>query len=801
MKKNKRKFLGAAAIAVIAAIAAAGSAMAALASCEVSVDKDILNELNPPDHQLVLSYGDLTYAAESTLIFPTSYTNVGDGQVLTMQNKLGDSNLIISAISVDDAEHFTVADAVLPLTLAPLESQPLRLSFSSQTAGTFLTNLTIAYTAEGKNRTISVRIRATRSLDDVAQISLQDDSNQLIDNNNDPAYSFGFSPSAIVKTFTIRNTGDQTLTISSIISNNTADFSIVTNPATTVEVGGSTTFRVSRTVGNVAASASLTIISNAANIPIFTFNVASLDAESGVISVLGPDGTAVVRATGIFNDLGYSTAPTLSRTFTVRNTGGANLTINYIGSGSTDVTVAAAPTPGTVIAPSGETSFTLRINPVARSEAAINIISDAGNASTFTFNVCGGGSTLNLDADSSFVCNLSEEGYDFGYQNAAADRTITFTNAGNSTVVIDQAATTAPSGEFSIQGYGAATIAPDATGNVQVRFTPDADAWSESSLTLHDVYGRSWKLNLSGSGFPQPDDIEAPALWLRADRVRLADTTVVSGERVTSVMPDGSGRGIDAAATSDGNPKYIASGINGRPSLEFYTTIPGTTTYTNYTVRAEPSSGHIIDPATSDGTTIAIVFKTYATSGGNSNKYILQPWYTSSSTATFGQLYLEQSPTNYYRFRIYSQAYPNANASGYEVASVYPEDYWSGGRSVRNSSVYSIVEALDPSIARPNKNRFLWINGNAKALGDWPVVGQFRNLDTQTNFDTTPTPYHNNINYITYQPNNQTMHMLDVGRIYQISEVIVYPRPLTTDEVEDLNDYFAGKFNMGAEPL
>lgn len=546
-----------------------------------------------------------------------------------------------------------------------------------------------------------------------------------------------------------------------------------------------------------------------------------------IIEIGDPDGVDLSND-GTGYDFGYASGQTVTRTFTITNSGQETLRVYSVySSNDSALKVTDKPLANAAVSPGASTTFTVAMQSAYMetfSTAEVTVSTNAVSNSEFIINMAGGGSALPLTVTGDVGYRLDRHGYDFKWVGTSGSETnaITVTNSGTIPCTIPAANVTLSGSSTGTLRYAVQPIATEdlpagVSTTVSVTASPVATEWSEADLVFRSDKGRSYTIRLMSSGFRQPDNLAGLSLWLRADKVRTSDIEPNGfGEYIVNRWPDSSGNEYDGIPPSPSveKPKYRLEGINNLPSIEFN----NNANTTNVMWARKDDNTPIVSGIDVEGLTIAIVFRTDSSAANNSNRYILQPFLNSSlSTNVFGQLYLEQSPTNYYRMRSGSYAYTTANLSGYEVTYVYAQDYTNAGKSIATNAVYSVVEAVDYTIARPQKNRYLVINGADKVLGDWPAYnattwpwtypGNFRNLDEQRKPDGSATNEHNNIRYYSLNPivSNpstylKTIHSVYIGRIYQASEFIIFSSKLSPVEMGYLNTYFQNKLGVGTEP-
>lgn len=271
------------------------------------------------------------------------------------------------------------------------------------------------------------------------------------------------------RTFTIQNTGTEVLNIATLyVTNDTGDFTITTPPNSTVAAGNSTTFVVQFSpFTNGTKTATINIPSNDTDETLYNFRVrGSAFTPAPEVNVQGNatnivDGDVTPTATDHTNFGDVNAANTLDRTFTIQNTGAADLDIYSIYINGVDAgNFAITPTPtGTItIIPGDSYAFVTRFTPltVGIKNATINIVSNDADEAAYNFNIRGNGFVpvpeINITGNGANIVN-----------GDITPRVADDTEFGVTTIssTVDHT--------FSIQNIGTATL--NLTGNPRVSIT------------------------------------------------------------------------------------------------------------------------------------------------------------------------------------------------------------------------------------------------------------------------------------------------------------------------------------------
>ncbi|MDP3913112.1 MAG: choice-of-anchor D domain-containing protein [Bacteroidota bacterium] len=241
------------------------------------------------------------------------------------------------------------------------------------------------------------------------EINVQGNSQSIVDGDASPSSAdhtdFGSQSvcsGTIVRTFTIQNTGNANLTLSNptISGTNASDFTVTANPASPVSASGSTTFQVTfnpSASGVRTAAISITNDDSDENPYNFSIQGTGTDPE---INVQGnsnsiADGDATPSATD-HTDFGSQSVSsgTIVRTFTIQNTGNANLTLSnptISGTNASDFTVTA--NPANPVSAAGSTTFQVTFDPSALGvrSATLTIVNDDCDENPYNFSIQGTG--------------------------------------------------------------------------------------------------------------------------------------------------------------------------------------------------------------------------------------------------------------------------------------------------------------------------------------------------------------------------------------------------------------------------
>lgn len=239
-------------------------------------------------------------------------------------------------------------------------------------------------------------------------------TNTAASTTNGTAFGTQYTGVTTTRTYKISNTGNGPLTIGAISGNSPYTFSTISSP---IPAGGSTTFTI--TLGPVAAGTynnTVSIVTNDSDENPFKIlltgvvnstNTAEINIKGGSPLTDINIGDAASTAKGTDFGSQYITSGTVTKTFTIYNTGGTTLSIGAIsitGAAASDFTYTTPSTP--VAITTGTSTFNITFDPSAFGvrNAVISIVNGDSNENPYVFNLTGFGTTYN-DSDGDSVAD------------------------------------------------------------------------------------------------------------------------------------------------------------------------------------------------------------------------------------------------------------------------------------------------------------------------------------------------------------------------------------------------------------
>jgi len=328
--------------------------------------------------------------------------------------------------------------------------------------------------------------------------------------------------------FYIYNTGDVNLTLNGtpfveIQGSGAADFSVEEWPATTVEAGGYTYFKVHfdpSVTGD--RNATIVIASDDPDEDPFTFAIGGTGTAAPEIEIRGNgniihDGST---STATYDDTDFGTVATLdtnlSHTFTINNSGSADLVLgNGSINGSGDFDITSSPT--TPVPPGGLTSFVITFDPSSSGVkvAEVEISNNDSDENPFTFYVEGQGEDQaeivvlgkgTEISDNDFLPSLVDD-TDFGSAVVTGHQvthTFTIENQGNGDLVIDLPVYVdwADKDDFNVTSQPAGTVSPGRSTSFEVSFDPSTmgNKYTYVYIDNNDTDEGTYEFKIQGTG-------------------------------------------------------------------------------------------------------------------------------------------------------------------------------------------------------------------------------------------------------------------------------------------------------------
>ncbi len=243
------------------------------------------------------------------------------------------------------------------------------------------------------------------------EMNVQGNTNNIVDGDVTPVTTdwtdFGTTTIAgsFTRTFTIQNTGSLPLSIGAITISgaNASEFTVTTSPSSSVVAGGNTTFVVTFIpTATGTRSASISIVNDDIDENPYNYSIqgtgatstAEIDIRGNLASIV--DGDTTPSQVDSTEFAGVTVSTSVSRTFTIYNSGFATLNIGAItisGTNAADFAVTASP--AATLAVSATTTFEVTFTPSATGlrTATISVVNSDSTENPYDFSIQGTGQT------------------------------------------------------------------------------------------------------------------------------------------------------------------------------------------------------------------------------------------------------------------------------------------------------------------------------------------------------------------------------------------------------------------------
>jgi hypothetical protein len=384
------------------------------------------------------------------------------------------------------------------------------------------------------------------------EIEVEGNSTLVADNDTTPTSAdhtdFGSvdQGTSLVRTFTVNNTGGATLTLGanavSLSGAGASDYSVTSQPATTIAPSGSTTFDISfapSALGTLVASVSIT--NDDADESPYNFAITGAGTGGPEVDLVGSlsgiaDGEATTSASNGTNFGSANIGGSVEVTFVIENNGTSDLTlfpapIEVSGdvAGATVVDVldssvfAVRTRPTTTVAAGSFTTFVLAFSPTTTGtlNATVAFGSDDVDEGRYTFAVTGTGTAPEIDvtglgvdvADGSTTTSATNGTIlaDAGVASGSSSRTFTINNTGNGLLTLGSDAVRISGThdtDFSVTSQPATSVAAAGSTTFTVAFDPSATGVRSATVSIanDDADEAPFDFAIEGTGL----DLTAP---------------------------------------------------------------------------------------------------------------------------------------------------------------------------------------------------------------------------------------------------------------------------------------------------
>ena len=426
----------------------------------------------------------------------------------------GTAQIVIDSITVaGNSTAFSISGA--PAVVGVGQTQTFSVKFNPVSYGDFLSTVTIQNN-DANEDPFTFDVSASGRGSGIVLFGGTSQTQLILNGDDTPSTTQGTDFGTVVagsapvtKTFKITNAGNEDLVFTSITENANA-FSITSAPAALSRLApnASTTFNVVLDTSVAGTKyGTVSIVTNDPNDGVFAFDVTAVATGNPEIVVEGEepvlktrsniaDGDTTPASTDgtAFGSRGVSEGG-LTRTFYLRNTGTARLTIDSITDGSSHFSVGSVPAS---VAANGEAAFTITYNPAAigAHTATITINNDDANEDPFTFTVSGtgtggvvevaGGVNFGTVIANGDTTPSTTDNTDFGTvvaNSGSVTKSFRITNRGNANLLVSTVSEDGAAWSLT-NAPVAVSLAPNASRDFNVVLTPTSAGPKSATITV-----------------------------------------------------------------------------------------------------------------------------------------------------------------------------------------------------------------------------------------------------------------------------------------------------------------------------
>jgi hypothetical protein len=390
-----------------------------------------------------------------------------------------------------EAGEFGITQGVAPFSVAPGATHNLDIRFAPTAGGLRTTTLQLR-SNDPDESSVDVPLRGNGTTAPEIDMVLTPQT-----------YGVVWVGAFASRTFTVKNVGsaDLQLTSLTLVDGAATDFTI-TPPSAPLRVApGATHILEVRFVPTTAGAKATTL-----RVTSDDANEATIDVALNGSAILPPD-IDLVPASSDYGDVLLGTA--VSRTFVIRNPGGADLQVTglgLVGTNATEFAATHASLPATV-APGGSFSVDVRFAPTTTGHktATVRWTSNDSDEAVFDVGLAGNGIVPPH-------IEIVPPAHDYGsvILGTPVSQTFAIRNLGGSDLQVTATTLLGTAGEFAIvQGGGPFIVSPGATHNIDVSFMPASPGPRVATLEVRSAGEHETVVNvsLSGTGIG-PADVE-----------------------------------------------------------------------------------------------------------------------------------------------------------------------------------------------------------------------------------------------------------------------------------------------------
>ena len=507
--------------------------------------------------------------------------NTSDTRTYTVVNQ-GSGTLTVSSVSLPNGYSLQTS---LPLNVSAGNSGTFVVGLSTANVGTYSGTMSISSNSS-QNNPFNVSLSGTVTAPPAPVMVLADGSTNIANDGSD-TFSSATQGSSDTKTFTVKNTGNASLSVSAISL--PGGYSLQTSLPLTIAAGNSTTFVVglsTSAIGTFTGTMSITD-TDSGNDPYNVSLSGTVTAPPAPVMSLA-DGSTNIANGGSDTFASVTQGSSDTRTFTVNNTGTASLTVSAVSLPSGYSLQTTLPL---TVAANGSATFAVSLSTSSVGTYTGTMSITDTDTQNDPYNVSLSGTVtappapiMSLADGSTSITNGGSDSFGSVTQGTSDSRTFTVSNTGNASLSVS--AISIPDG-YSLQTSLPLTINANGSATFVVSLSTAAIGNFQGTMTITDTDANNdpWRVNLSGSVTAAP----APSM-------RLADGAMGinnGGSDVFGTWSVGDSASKTFTVSNSGTADLTVSAVSLPTGFSLGTSLPLTVaanSSANFTVSMDTSS-------------------------------------------------------------------------------------------------------------------------------------------------------------------------------------------------------------------
>lgn len=481
-------------------------------------------EINVQGNGVSIVSGDTTpSAADDTEFGSVSVSSGTNANTFTIQNT-GNGALTLTSVTSSDNTQFAVSGTTAG-SISSLGSVTFTVTFDPSATGSQTATITIV-SSDADESPYTFTVQGTGI---APEIDVQGNGVSIASGDTSPSAaddtdfgSVAVASGSVANTFTIENTGTDTLTLTSVTSSDNTQFAISGTTSGSIASLGSSTFTVTfdPNAGGTQ-TATITIVSDDIDEGSYTFSVQGtgiapeINVQGNGTSIVSGDTTPSSADDTDFGNVSVASGSN-ANTFTIQNTGTDTLTLTSVTSSDNTQFAVTGTTSGSIAA-LGSSTFTVTFDPNAlgTQTSTITIVSDDPDEGTYTFTVQGTGVApeINVQGNGTSIASgdttpSAADDTDFGSVSVSSGtnaNVFTIQNTGTDALTLTSV-TSSDNTQFAVTGTTSGSIAALGSATFTVTFDPNALGTQTSTITIvsNDADEGTYTFTVQGTGTSTP---------------------------------------------------------------------------------------------------------------------------------------------------------------------------------------------------------------------------------------------------------------------------------------------------------